>query len=87
VPRQLRRQFGSRADAQLAIDVGERPLDGFLASIELLGDLVVPPPADDEVDDGPLGIRQVLEHAPSVSHAVLGVSRELTLSTTRQLGR
>ena len=53
------RELCSRADAELAIDLREVPRDRVRAEAELGGDLAVPASGDDELDDPPLGLRQL----------------------------
>ena len=66
-----RRELGSRANAELAVDLREVPCDRVRAEAELGGHLAVPAAGDDELDDLPLGLRELIVRGGASADAPL----------------
>ena len=71
-----KRKLGPRANAQLSIDVRQRPLDGLRAEAERRGDLVVGQAVADEIDDAQLGLGEDDRHTPNVPGRFRGFPRD-----------
>ena len=68
-------QLGARADAELAVDLRQVPLDGLRADVESGSHLLVREAAARKLRYPALRIRQLLEHEPSVSPRIRGFPR------------
>jgi len=82
LPRERRGQLGPRADAKLAVDLGQAPLDRLGTQPEASRDLVVREAARDELGGSPLGIGQFLDQS-----VVLPIPASPTIKTPPASGR